>query len=162
MRPAPARLSHKGELVAAQLSDIAGEPAERATLTFWIPERIDALLADYERRCSTSRSDVLRGILHRYLYGLCGTPESTPARAMPAARPVRGQWGGRMPQLGKNIVEAKLWLPRRWRDDLAALAAEAGITLSHFAREVVVTQLLGHAYLPARVAEASPSDGEDE
>ena len=33
---------------------------------------------------------------------------------------------------------------------LAALGAEAGITRSHFAREIVVTALLGHAYLPAR------------
>lgn len=135
---------------------------ERATLTFWIPERIDALLAAREQQHGKSRSDVLRGILCRYLYGLCGSPEGTPARRLPEARATRGQWGGRMPELGKNVVEAKLWLPRRWRDDLAALAAEAGITLSHFAREVLVTQLLGHAYLPARLVSAEVEAAEED
>lgn len=124
---------------------------EQATLTFWIPERIDALLAAQERHHSRTRSDTLRGMLRHYLYGLSGDADSTPALPPPTARQSRGQWGGRLPGLGKNIVEAKLSLPRRWRDDLAALAAEAGITLSHFAREVVVSQLLGHACLSARV-----------
>lgn len=152
--------------MAAPLSEIASTPTERAALTFWIPERLDGLLADCEGRCGKTRSELLRDILRQYLYGLCGAPETTPARTMPAASAARGQWGGRMPQLGKNIVEAKLWLPCRWRDDLAALAAEAGITLSHFAREVVATQLLGHAYLPARqaprVVEGVPRLQEDE
>lgn len=124
---------------------------EQATLTFWIPERIDALLAAQERYHCRTRSDTLRAILRQYLYGLCGDADSTPALLPPAARQSRGQWGGRLPGLGKNIVEAKLSLPQRWRDDLAVLAAEAGITLSHFTREVVVSQLLGHAYLSARV-----------
>ena len=134
---------------------------EQATLTFWIPERIDALLSEQEHHYGRSRSETLRAVLRHYLYGLCGDAESTPVPPPPAARPSRGQWGGRLPGLGKNIVEAKLSLSRRWRDDLAALAAEAGITLSHFAREVVVTQLLGHAYLSARVLRVC-TDARDE
>ena len=90
-------------------------------------------------------------MFRQYLYGATGDPDDIPALAPPALRAGRGQWGGRLPGLGKNLIEAKLSLPRRWRDDLAALAADAGITLSHFAREVVVMQLLGHAYLSARV-----------
>lgn len=146
-------IMHMGEITASE---------ERATLTFWIPERIDALLAAREQQHGRSRSEVLRGILCRHLYGLCGSPESTLPRVMPVVRAMRGQWGGRMPELGKNVVEAKLWLPRRWRDDLAALAAEAGITLSHFAREVLVTQLLGHAYLPARGVSAEVEAAEED
>ncbi len=123
-------------------------------LTFWIPERIDALLAEHARARGSSRSDAVRAILCQYLYGLCGDPDATPALPMPAVRGSRGAWGGRMRGLGKNSVEAKLLLPRRWRDDLTALAAEAGITRSHHAREVVAMQLLGHAFLPPR---CSPS-----
>lgn len=141
-----ARMMHMGEIATNEA---------RATLTFWIPERVDALLAEHECRNGTSRSDLLRGILRQYLYGLSGAPQTTHARAMPPVQPARGQWGGRIPQLGKNSIEAKLWLPCRWRDDLTALAAEAGITRSHFAREVVVAQLLGHAYLPARKVDES-------
>jgi hypothetical protein len=125
--------------------------AEQATLTFWIPERIDALLAAQERCQSRTRSDTLRGMLRQHLYGLSGDADSNAALPPPVAQPSRGQWGGRLPGLGKNSVEAKLSLQRRWREDLSALAAEAGITLSHFVREIVVMQLLGHAYLSARV-----------
>ena len=138
--------------MSAQLTEHASAPVEQATLTFWIPERIDALLAAHERAHGRTRSDALRTILHQYLYGLCGDPESTPALTMSVTKAARGNWGGRMPGLGKNCVEAKLSLPRRWRDDLAALAVGHGITVSHFAREVVATQLLGHTFLPPRVA----------
>ena len=137
--------------MSAQLTESTSASAEQATLTFWIPERIDALLAAHERACSHTRSEALRTILRQYLYGLCGDPDAMPARPVPTANVSRGCWGGRMRGLGKNSIEAKLSLPRRWRDDLHALAADHGITLSHFAREVVATQLLGHSFLPPRM-----------
>ncbi len=119
-------------------------------LTFWLPERIDTLLGAHERRCQCSRSEVLRAILRQYLYGISGDPDQTPALSQPTVQVRRGEWGGRLPQLGKNTAQAKLLVPSRWSRDLTALGAEAGVTRSHFAREVVVTSLLGHAYLPAR------------
>ncbi|MBS0200232.1 MAG: hypothetical protein JSR70_07250 [Proteobacteria bacterium] len=124
--------------------------AEQTMLTFWLPERIDTLLCAHERRCQCSRSEVLRAILRQYLYGISGDPGEMPALSQPVVQVRRGEWGGRLPQLGKNAAQAKLMVPQRWSQDLAALGAEAGITRSHFAREVVVTALLGHAYLPAR------------
>ena len=133
------------------MGDIAASE-ERTTLTFWIPERIDALLSEHERCTGISRSACVRTIVRQYLYGLCG--ESYPVRAGRRAglrKGARGSWGGRTPELGKNIVEVKLSLPSSWRDDLADIAAYAGITLSHCAREIVVTHVFGHAYLPARV-----------
>lgn len=119
-------------------------------LTFWLPERIDTLLCAHERRCQCSRSEVLRAILRQYLYGISGDPDEMSALPQPVAQVRRGEWGGRLPQLGKNTTQAKLMVPSRWSRDLAALGAGAGITRSHFAREIVVTALLGHAYLPAR------------
>ena len=122
----------------------------QATLTFWIPERIDSLLAEYERQQRVSRSECLRVILRQYLYGLFGDPDALPP-LVPCDQPQRrGAWGGRLAQFGKNTVEAKLSLPRRWHDDLGALASQAGITRSHFAREVVAQVLLGHALLRER------------
>lgn len=152
--------------MSAPLTEFTSAPAEQATLTFWIPERIDALLTAYECACGHTRSEALRTILRSYLYGLCGDPDAMPARPVPTANVSRGCWGGRMRGLGKNSIEAKLSLPRRWRDDLHALAADHGITLSHFAREVVATQLLGHNFLPprsvAREGEVSlPSRGDE-
>ncbi|TXH63805.1 MAG: ribbon-helix-helix protein, CopG family, partial [Thermomonas sp.] len=67
MRHAPARLSHKGESVAAQLSETTSASAGQAMLTFWIPERIDALLAEHARARGSSRSDAVRAILCQYL-----------------------------------------------------------------------------------------------
>ncbi|HET7930844.1 MAG TPA: hypothetical protein VFL63_05605 [Rhodanobacteraceae bacterium] len=125
--------------------------AAQATLTFWIPERIDALLSEHERCRGVSRSDCVRAILRQYLYGLYGMPSpSEVLRPRRAGEGTRGAWGGRTPELGKNTVEVKLSLPRAWREDLAGIAAMAGITLSHCAREIVVTHVLGHVYLPAR------------
>lgn len=136
---------------------------ERATLTFWIPERVDALLSEHERRKGISRSDGVRAILRQYLYGLFGELPSSHVRAHAnASGRARGLWGGRTPELGKNTVEVKLSLPRAWRDDLADVATVAGITLSHFAREVVVTHLFGHAYLPARVVHLNTDAAEQD
>src|SRR5580765_3046795 len=124
-----------------------GSSTGQTMLTFWLPERIDVLLGAHERRCQCNRSEVLRAILRQYLYGISGSPDETPAVPQPPVQVRRGEWGGRLPQLGKNIVQAKLMVPRRWSQDLAALGAGVGITRSHFAREVVVMSLLGHAYL---------------
>lgn len=137
-----------GEITSKDCTGLA-----QATLTFWIPERIDSLMSEHERRKGVSRSAFMRAILRRYLYGLYGTALSSTHAGVPTRTPAskRGTWGGRITELGKNTVEVKLSLPRAWRDDLVALAADAGITLSHFARELVVSHLLGHAYLPARV-----------
>lgn len=136
-----------GEIITNDRANVA-----QTVLTFWIPERIDAALSEHERRKGISRSACVRAILRQYLYGLCGGPSSPRPRLRGNARKSdRGGWGGRTPELGKNTVEVKLSLPRVWREDLASIAAEAGITLSHFAREILVVHVLGHAYLPARV-----------
>ncbi|MDR2215953.1 MAG: hypothetical protein LBE59_08950 [Nevskiaceae bacterium] len=125
----------------------------QATLTFWIPERADTLLAAYEHHNQLSRSEALRIILRQYLYGLCGSPDMQPPLSCCGNAQSRGKWGGRMAQFGKNTVEVKLMVPRRWHEDLSALASYAGITRSHFAREVVAQHMLGHALLPERAME---------
>ena len=55
-----------------------------------------------------------------------------------------------VPELGKNVMSIKLWLPKRLRDDLQVLADHTGIRLSQYVREIVISRLLGHGTLPKR------------
>lgn len=63
-----------------------------------------------------------------------------------------------VPELGKNVVSMKLWLPGRLRNDLKVLADHAQIKLSQYVREIVISRLLGHGALPKRpeMLEAQP------
>lgn len=55
-----------------------------------------------------------------------------------------------IPGLGKNIVPLKLFLHEKMKADLQALADKAGIPLSQFVREVLVSHFLGHTVWPER------------
>jgi hypothetical protein len=57
-----------------------------------------------------------------------------------------------IPGLGKNIVPLKLFLHEKMKADLQALADKAGIPLSQFVREILVSHFLGHAVWPERNA----------
>ncbi len=65
-----------------------------------------------------------------------------------------GDWDGDEPatqaSLGKNFFNYKVWMPERMRDDAARLADHAGIKLSHFIREVLISTYMGHLRLPER------------
>ncbi|MGQ0622907.1 MAG: hypothetical protein ACT4QA_23875 [Panacagrimonas sp.] len=134
--------------------------ADTIPLRFWLSERLDELLSDLQRSSNTSRSECVRAVFAHYLYGTHGRPQAHAGPAKSVCR--RGSWGGRAPELGKNCVDAKLWLAPTMRNDLARRAERAGLTLSHFAREVLITHLLGHNYLPQRpalfVTHSAPGD----
>ena len=50
-----------------------------------------------------------------------------------------------VPGLGKNIIPVKLFLPNKTIIDLQELADKAGIPLSTFVREILISHLLWHA-----------------
>ncbi len=52
--------------------------------------------------------------------------------------------------LGKNFFNYKVWMPTLLRDDATRLADHAGIKLSHFIREVLISTYMGHLRLPER------------
>jgi hypothetical protein len=54
----------------------------------------------------------------------------------------------RTPELGKNTEDVKVWVPSQIKSDLQKLADESGYTLSHLIREVLISTLFGHTYLP--------------
>lgn len=55
-----------------------------------------------------------------------------------------------VPELGKNVMPIKVWVPARIRNDLQLLATHVGLNLSQYAREIVISRLLGHGTLPYR------------
>jgi hypothetical protein len=63
-----------------------------------------------------------------------------------------------VPELGKNVVAMKVWVPTRLRNDLQILADHVELNLSQYAREIVISRLLGHGTLPYRpeMLHASP------
>lgn len=148
----------------------------------WLPEPVDTALkqlteisyqgtSDYR-----SRSDFIREALFINVYGrlafeqmrqqMDGLFYEKPSES----RPLFSRSSNRAPSLGKNSINYKVWLPAKLRDDLQALAAEAGITLSHFVRESLISAVLGHLTLPVRAsalrqAREKPDDwplGDDE
>ena len=57
-----------------------------------------------------------------------------------------------IPRLGKNIVAMKIQIPRKIKDDLVLLANRAGVPLSRYTRELLVSHFLGHTVWPERIA----------
>ncbi len=50
------------------------------------------------------------------------------------------------PELGKNIVAAKIWLPERLLGDIAALAQRTQQKVSPYVRLLLIRDLLGATY----------------
>jgi len=127
-------------------------------LKFWLPEVMNTALIEMSNHVSTTRSDIIRQTLFTYLYGrydLIGLIEkddsnfalTAPAQVLFSRAP---STENRTPELGKNTEDVKVWIAKQMRDDLQSLADKAGINLSHFIREILISNLFGHTYLPDR------------
>jgi hypothetical protein len=55
-----------------------------------------------------------------------------------------------VPELGKNIVPIKIWIPKRLRDDLQTLANHADVKISQYVREIIISRILGYGMVPMR------------
>lgn len=141
----------------------------RVPMKVWLPEPVDTALKHLTDVSKQSRSDYIREMLFIYAYGRY-TFEQMKAQADGFFYVNQSDTGilfsrssNRAPALGKNSINYKVWLPAKLRDDLSALASEAGITLSHFVREALISALLGHRTLPERTtalraAQDTPED----
>lgn len=65
-----------------------------------------------------------------------------------------------VPELGKNIVPIKVWIPYRLHLNLKELADQAGITTSNYVREILISRLLGQGMLPTRPQMFTPEEAE--
>lgn len=146
-------------------------------MKFWLPEPAEQALVELSKLQGDSMSEVLREFLTAHCYGVYAMqllrtrkPEPaldsgvrfSPARAAAHERKVRKvtYW---VPELGKNVAPVKIWIAKRLRDDLQALAEHTRIPLSQYVREIVVSRLLGHGMLPKRpeMLEAAPLPSAD-
>ena len=150
-----------------------------AALKFWLPEPAEQALVEFCGIADQSLSEWLRQFFAVYAYGLYAlsvmhehcpglfrdqmgplyskrTLESPP----PGKKRVYTYW---VPELGKNVVPIKVWIPARMKNDLQILADYAGLPLSQLVREIVISRLLGHGTLPARpiLTHAEPTTAED-
>jgi len=147
--------------------------ANEAELRVWVPEPVSVAMKEATDWLDTPLSKYLRDFLVAYLYGahelLCMHENKTgifhPAPP-PAPKPSGGVRFSRartvdyIPGLGKNIFPLKLFLHQKMKDDLQALADKAGVPLSQFVREILVSHFLGHTVWPERVIKAAEDEVE--
>ncbi|HNV71539.1 MAG TPA: hypothetical protein PKO06_17680 [Candidatus Ozemobacteraceae bacterium] len=127
----------------------------------WVPRTLDQLLIKLSDHFHESKTRCLRQILFKYAYGQvqlekfrsvaiqgAGDPEADPDRPLYSRTSASDPYA--TPELGKCGEDIKLWIPQKLRDDLQILADRASVPLSQFIREILVSELLGHVYLPER------------
>jgi len=125
-------------------------------LKFWLPEVMKTALIEMCRYANTSSSDIIRQTLFTYLYGrydLFGLIERGHkefALSSSVLFSKSGKSENKTPELGKNTEDVKVWIAKKMKDDLQLLADKANLRLSHFVREILISNLFGHTYLPER------------
>ncbi|TAN85940.1 MAG: hypothetical protein EPN14_00715 [Gallionella sp.] len=134
-------------------------------LKFWLPEAANEALEEIADRNGVSMSESLRQLFTTHCYGIYAyqvmieaipgifRESAPPMLSLRAVEPPPGKkrvdtyW---VPELGKNVIPVKVWIPKRMRHDLQLLADHIGIKLSQYVREIVIARLLGHGTLPMR------------
>jgi len=136
-------------------------------IKFWLPDMVGIMLSQSCRFANTTRSDFIRQNLFIYLYGrydLMGLLEQRdqyyrldpPSRtlysksATPKGDLIAEPEPDIMQDLGKNIEDLKVWIPRKMKEDIRTLADKAAISLSEMIREIIISMLFGHTYLSTR------------
>lgn len=161
MRRRPLRFAD----LIADMGDFSDLATHDVALKFWLPEPVAEALKDLCGRSGESMSESLRRFFATHCYGVYAFTLMHDARpdlfgeqmeviafecrgpSPPGKKREDTYW---VPELGKNIVPIKVWIPKRMRADLQTLADHAGIKLSRYVREVIVSRLLGHGALPKR------------
>ncbi|MCE9639707.1 MAG: ribbon-helix-helix domain-containing protein [Betaproteobacteria bacterium] len=136
----------------------------------WLPEPLDERLKELAEYQFANRSELLRDALFQHVYGSHRFEQmrsqkegffwSPPRINMPSF----SRSGTAPYNLGKNIVNVRVWLPAKLRDDLALLAAKADKTWSYYVREALIFHFMGHRLLvetdaALAAARKQPEDG---
>ena len=125
-------------------------------LKFWLPEVMETALNELCEYTQTTRSDIVRQILFSYLYGrydLVKSIEKSELEFSLNDTPLFSRstsLENRTPELGKNIEDVKVMIAHQMKEDIEQLANKANLSLSHFIREIMISNLFGHSYLPER------------
>lgn len=136
--------------------------ANDTEMRIWIPEPLNVAMKEATDFLNVKLSKHLRELLVIYLYGshelLCMKesktgifhPEPPPEPRGSGVMFSRARVVDYIPGLGKNIVPLKLYLHEKMKADLQLLADKAGVPLSQFMREILVSHFLGHTVWPER------------
>ena len=132
-------------------------------IKIWLPEPVDKRLHDFCDYFCESRAKLLRSIYFVYLYGRYDFERMRQESLGLFARSEEARFckkfgesvthrsgAATTPELGKNNVDVKLWMPTKMNADLQRIADNAQIPLSQVLREVLISALFGHSYLADR------------
>jgi len=137
-----------------------------------MPEAGKVALEEIADGINTTVSKYLREFFVIYLYGMHELLRMQALREglyyVPPPKPVAdSSYGGvrysraaaveYIPGLGKNIFPVKLYLHERVKDDLQKLADQAGVPLSQFTREILISHFFGHTFWPEKLKNWSDS-----
>lgn len=152
--------------ISTNRSELMNLQDNDAQLRIWLPEPLRNAMDQVTRHLDTTLSKYLREYFVVYLYGnhalvdmhnhqtgiFYQSPPTETSASDDFNRPMfsRSRTSEFIPGLGKNIVPFKIFLNSQVKSDLQTLAAQSGITLSHFVREILVSHFLGHTVWPER------------
>lgn len=125
-------------------------------LKVWLPESVETLLETWATRLGISKAGLVTQLLFAHLYGWCDLHAEFGDGAVWASQRPRhaaSRSPTYRPDLGKNIADVRAYVPARMRDDLASLAAVAGLKMSAYARRVILDQFLGRMPMPIELPE---------
>lgn len=118
-----------------------------------LPELVDSVIDTLSARHESSRQDVIRATLFRYLYGSLAYDEflAWKRNATTLHQPAEGitgpqlsrQRGISMHDIGKSTSNIKYWIPARMKEDLQAVADSSGLTLSVYVRHLLIRDFMG-------------------
>jgi hypothetical protein len=147
-----------------KMGDVSDLQNNDIAFKFWLPMPVFESLQEICEIDAVSQSVFFRNYLYNHCYGLYIIKQiladypnlfkdnqvfySIAQESTPAGK--KKSWTYWVPELGKNIVPIKIWIPKRLRDDLQILADHAEIKVSQYVREIVISRLLGHGMVPLR------------
>ncbi len=161
---APVRRVMKLQQLIEKMGDVSDLHKNDIAFKFWLPMPVFESLQEICEIDSVSQSVFFRNYLYNHCYGLYVIKQiladypylfkdhdfrySIAQEPTPPGK--KKSWTYWVPELGKNIVPIKIWIPKRLRDDLQTLADHAEVKVSQYVREIIISRLLGHGMVPLR------------
>ena len=163
-QPAPVRRVMKLQQLIEKMGDVSDLQENDVAFKFWLPMPVFEALQEICDIDSVSQSVFFRNYLYNHCYGLYAIKQiladypylfkdhdfrySIAEEPTPPGK--KKSWTYWVPELGKNIVPIKIWIPKRLREDLQTLADHAEVKVSQYVREIIISRLLGHGMVPLR------------
>lgn len=154
-----------------EIGDVEQYLNNDVAIKFWIPEVVEVGIEELAEMDGESLSNMVRNFLLMHCYGVYAFKVIMQKRVAAdsllhdirfsrKANPEPSDPTYWVALLGKNIAPIKLWIPSVLKNDLQTLADLAGLKLSQYIREIVISRLLGHGMLPIRpeMMKVEPTD----